>query len=89
MQGYEFQEFHMFGMWPFLIWMALFALPFAIGNYFLAGRMGKSQALWVILTIIPFVNYVFFIYVAYTVVLYVLDRLNQSAPPSAHSSSPA
>jgi len=49
----------------------------AIGNYFIADRMGRNKILWVILTLIPFVNFVFMYYVIYAVILYVLDKLNQ------------
>ncbi|MEK9831051.1 MAG: hypothetical protein ACPGQ5_03905 [Alphaproteobacteria bacterium] len=56
--------------------LMLFAIPFAIGNYFVAGRMGRNKAVWVVLTLIPFVNFVFMYYVIYAVVLYMLDRLN-------------
>ncbi|MEP4379966.1 MAG: hypothetical protein ABJ215_09890 [Alphaproteobacteria bacterium] len=58
---------------PFVIFM----IPFAIGNYFLAGRMGRNQVLWVVLTLIPVVNFIFIYYVMYVVVLYILDKLNK------------
>jgi hypothetical protein len=60
---------------PFFILM----LPFAIGNYALAGRLGRSRAGWLILSLIPLVNYFFLIYVAYVVVLRVLDSLAAGA----------
>jgi hypothetical protein len=56
---------------PFL----LLSLPFAFGNYFLAKRMGKSQVAWVIFSLIPLFNYFFGIYVAYLVVMRILDML--------------
>ncbi len=56
--------------------LMLFAIPFAIGNYFFAGRMGRNKAVWVVLTLIPFVNFIFMYYVIYAVVLCMLDRLN-------------
>ncbi len=62
------------GMVPFLP-MLLIALPFAIGNYFLAQRLGQQPWLWALLTLIPIVNYFFMLYVAYMVVYAVLDRL--------------
>ena len=58
------------------------SIPFAIGAWFVAGRMGRSRALWVILTLVPFVNFFFYIYAIFAVLLYILDRLNQVAPPS-------
>lgn len=53
----------------------LLSIPFAFGNYFLARRLGKSQVAWVIFSLIPLFNYFFGIYVAYTVVIQVLDNL--------------
>jgi hypothetical protein len=53
----------------------LLSIPFAFGNYFLARRVGKSQVAWVIFSLIPLFNYFFGIYVAYTVVMRVLDHL--------------
>ena len=57
---------------PFL----LIAIPFAIGNGYLAGRLGRNALVWVILSLIPLVNYIFFIYVAYQVVFFIVDRLS-------------
>ncbi len=58
---------------PF-VFFSLFAIPFAIGNGYLATRLGKSAAVWVILTLIPIINYLFGIYVLYKVIFAVLDR---------------
>lgn len=60
--------------------MLLLALVFAIPNYFLAKKVGRSGPLWAVMTCIPAVNYLFFIYVMYVVLFYVLDRLNGLAP---------
>jgi hypothetical protein len=51
----------------------------AIGNGFIAARLGKSVALWVILTLIPIYNFFFIYYVWFYVVCRVLNRLNQIA----------
>ena len=59
----------------FLPLIAIF-VGLAIGNYFIADRMGRNKVLWVILTLIPIVNFVFMYYVIYAVILYVLDKLN-------------
>jgi len=67
--------------------LILFAIPIAIGNYFLAGRMGRNKVLWVVLTLIPIVNFIFIYYVMYVVVLYVLDKLNRLTD-SLESASP-
>jgi hypothetical protein len=59
-----------------LIPIIIVFFAFAIGNYFIAGRMGRNKILWVVLTLIPIVNFVFLYYVMYSVLLYILDRLN-------------
>jgi hypothetical protein len=51
----------------------------AIGNGFIAARMGKSVALWVILSLIPLYNFFFIYYVWFYVICRVLNRLNQIA----------
>jgi hypothetical protein len=61
-------------MMPFVP-LLVFTIPLAIGNAFLARRLGRSVAWWVILSLIPGINFIFFYYVAYTVVFAVLDRL--------------
>ena len=61
-------------MMPFVPLVA-FGIPLAIGNAFLARRLGRSVVLWVILSLIPGINLIFFYYVAYIVVFAVLDRL--------------
>jgi hypothetical protein len=47
----------------------------AIGNAGLARRLGKNQAIWVILTLIPGINFIFMYYVLYQIVYGILDRL--------------
>ncbi len=79
---YEMQSFHAVGFIPVILWWLAVSIPFAIGAWFVAGRMGRSRALWVILTLVPFVNFLFYIYATFAVLLYILDRLNQIAPPS-------
>jgi len=54
-----------------VLWIAL-----AVGNGYLAHALGKHVALWVVLSLIPVVNYFFYIYIAYAVVLGILRRLN-------------
>ncbi len=53
------------------LWIAL-----AVGNGFIARALGKHVALWVVLSLVPVVNYFFYIYIAYSVVLGVLYKLN-------------
>ncbi|HUZ74809.1 MAG TPA: hypothetical protein VMU87_17635 [Stellaceae bacterium] len=59
---------------PFIVW-GLLGIPLAIGNGLLARRLGKSVVLWVVLTIIPVVNFVFVYCVMFMVIFAVLDRL--------------
>jgi hypothetical protein len=59
------------------LWIAL-----AVGNGFIARALGKHVVLWVILSLIPIVNYFFYIYIVYAVVLGILHRLNAIAARS-------
>jgi len=47
----------------------------ALGMYFLAPRVGGNKWLWVVLSIIPLVNFFFMYYVAFKVVFAILDNL--------------
>jgi hypothetical protein len=58
--------------WIQLLPVLLISVPFAIGNGYLASRLGRNALIWVILSLIPLVN---FIYVAYHVVFFIVDRL--------------
>jgi hypothetical protein len=58
---------------PFLI---LTSLPFAIGAFYLAPKMGRNPWLWAIVLFIPIVN-LFVIYIFFFLILgAMLDRLN-------------
>jgi hypothetical protein len=61
-----------------IVWVVLFA-GLAIGNGFIAARLGKSVPLWVILSLIPGYNLFFLYYVWFYVIGRVLNRLNQIA----------
>jgi len=56
---------------PFIV----VGIPFAVANYYLAPRLGKSAARWAILSLIPLFNLVFIWYVIYRMAFSVLDRL--------------
>jgi hypothetical protein len=56
----------------------LLGIPFAIGNGYLAPRLQKNAAIWVIISLIPIINYFFAIYVIYQIIFAVLDRLKPS-----------
>lgn len=64
-----------FAFMPLLLFV-LVGILFAVGFAKIAGRMGKNPVLWAILSLIPFVNYFFWIYAMFVILLYVLDRLN-------------
>lgn len=72
-----------------LLPIVLISIPFAIGAYFVAGRMARSRPLWVILTLIPFVNFLFYVYAMFAVLLYILDRLNEVAPTAQRATQGA
>lgn len=61
---------------PVIVVFIAFWIALAVGNGFIARALGKHVALWVILSLIPIVNYFFYVYIAYAVVLGVLHRLN-------------
>ena len=54
----------------------LIGIPFAIGNYFLAKRIGTNEIIWVLFSITPIINLMFMYYVVYKTVYAILDRLN-------------
>jgi hypothetical protein len=61
---------------PVIVVVVALWIAVAVGNGFIARALGKHVALWVILSLIPVVNYFFYIYIVYAVVLGVLHRLN-------------
>jgi len=61
---------------PLFVLLVVLWAGFAIGNGFLAHRLGHSVAAWVILSLIPVVNYFFYFFVAYAVLLGIIKRLN-------------
>ena len=69
-----------------LLPLIIISIPFAIGNYFLAGRLGRNKIFWVVLTLIPVVNFIFVYYVVYVVVFHILDKLETLTGGSARAS---
>ncbi|MGH7092013.1 MAG: hypothetical protein ACREFB_00575 [Stellaceae bacterium] len=63
----------------FLVVLGVY-VALAVANGMLAARLEKSVAAWVILSLIPLVNLFFFIYVGYTVLFFIIDRL-KGVPP--------
>lgn len=70
-----------------LLWILIVSLPFAIGFYFVAGRIGHTPLLWAVLTLIPVVNWFFVIYAFFVTLIYILDRLN-AMPPAEQLTAP-
>lgn len=64
------------GLLASLVPMIVISIPFAIGFYFVAGRLGRNKWAWLIVSLIPVVNYFFWIYAFFVIILGVLDRLN-------------
>jgi hypothetical protein len=60
-----------------LVPLLLIGIPFAIGNGYLASRLGRNAFVWVVLSLVPLVNYFFFLYVGYQVVFHLIDRLGE------------
>ncbi len=65
------------GMLMSLLPLLLLSIVPAIGNYYLAPRLGKSRAVWVILSLLPVINFFFWGYVWYIVAIRILDDLNK------------
>ena len=65
------------------VWIAIASLlpiviifvVFAIGFGFLAKRLEKNVALWVILSLIPVINYFFWVYAMFITLFYIIDTL--------------
>jgi len=71
-----------------LLPMLLVSIPPAIGNFMIAGRLGKSKALWFIITLIPLFGLFFNFYVWYSTLLTLLDRsalTSSQSPPQLTS----
>jgi len=71
--GYDYSTYPPLGF--VVVFVALW-IALAVGNGFIARALGKHVALWVILSLIPIVNYFFYIYIGYSVVLGILSKLN-------------
>lgn len=57
---------------------------YAVGMYFLAPRLNANRPLWVVLALIPYVNWLFEIYVGFKVVFLILDALAEIKASLAH-----
>jgi hypothetical protein len=65
------------GLWWVGLATNFVVLPvcYAIGMYFLAPRLNANRLLWVVLALVPYVNWLFEIYVGFKVVFLILDNL--------------
>jgi hypothetical protein len=70
----------MLGLALYLLFLFVVYIAIAIANGYLAVRLDRNAAAWVILSLIPFVNVLFYIYAFYTVLFFVVDRLKLAAP---------
>lgn len=57
----------------------LLGMLFCIIPYKLAPRVGANKVVWLIVSLIPIVNFFFLYYVFYRVVAHMLDKLNEIA----------
>jgi hypothetical protein len=64
----------------YLLFLFVVYIAIAIANGFLAARLDRKAAAWVILSLIPIVNVFFYIYAFYVVLFFVVDRLKWVAP---------
>jgi hypothetical protein len=68
-----------------LLPLILIGMPFAFGFYHVAGRLGRNGVAWAILSLVPIVNYFFWIYAAFVALLFILDRLRAIAPSDSRA----
>ncbi|MBM3554662.1 MAG: hypothetical protein FJX47_03805 [Alphaproteobacteria bacterium] len=78
MHGYGYEAMALFPAF-------LLGIPFAIGNGILAAKLGRSVFWWVVLTLLPLINFVFLIYAFYVFLFHVVDALKASRPPGPAS----
>lgn len=59
--------------WVQYIPIILMSIPFAFGSFYLAKRLNKNPKLWVVLSLIPIVNFWLFIRISYLIIFKRLD----------------
>ncbi len=59
----------------FLLPLIIISVPFAIGFGYLAKALEKNVVVWVIISLIPLVNYFFWIYAMFVTLLFILENL--------------
>jgi hypothetical protein len=70
---------HVIGV-VYLLFLFGVYIAVAIANGYLAARLDRNVAVWVILSLIPIVNVFFYMYAFYVVLFFVVDRLKLIAP---------
>ena len=70
-----------FGIYFLILFGVYIAL--AVANGYLAARLDRSVPAWVILSLIPIINVFFYLYMGYTVLFFIIDRLKQISPRAA------
>ena len=65
------------GVFAAFLPMLLFQIPYAIFAGALARRLNGNTAIWVVVSLIPLVGFLFLMYVFYRVIAKVLDRLDE------------
>jgi hypothetical protein len=61
----------------------LIGILFCIIPYKLAPKVGANKITWLIMSLIPIVNFFFLYYVFYRVVAHILDKINTIADSKA------
>ena len=70
----EQETFGLSGLAMFLP-MIVISIPFAIGFGLMAKRLEKNVPLWVILSLIPLLNSLFWMYAMFIILFYIVDSL--------------
>ena len=60
-----------------LLPLIIFQIPYAVFAGALARRLNGNTAVWVIISLIPLIGFLFMVYVFYRIVTRILDRLEE------------
>lgn len=64
-------------IWAQAIVWGIMGVFLAVINYFFAKKLERNRFVWVVFSIIPFVNYVFSIYVFMTILFFFIDGIRE------------
>lgn len=59
-----------------LLPLIVISVPFAIGFYHVAKKIGRNTTAWTVLSLIPIVNYFSWIYFFFVILIWIFDKLN-------------